>query len=45
MSPLPLILHRDRDFQTEEEMQFELSTAASERQRNGVTRVIEVSRL
>lgn len=37
-----IILHRDRDFRTEEEMQFELSTAASERQRNGVTRVTEV---
>lgn len=37
-----IILHRDRDFRTEAEMQFELSTAASERQRNGVTRVIEV---
>lgn len=37
-----IILHRDRDFRTEQEMQFELSTAASERQRNGVTRVTEV---
>lgn len=37
-----IILHRDRDFRTEEEMQFELSTAASERQRNGVTRVAEI---
>jgi predicted ATPase len=37
-----IILHRDRDFRTEPEMQFELSTAASERQRNGVTRVTEV---
>lgn len=37
-----IILHRDRDFRTEEEMQFELSTAASERHRNGVTRVTEV---
>jgi len=37
-----VILHRDRDFRTEQEMQFELSTAASERQRNGVTRVTEV---
>lgn len=33
---------RDRDFRTEQEMQFELSTAASERQRNGVTRVTEI---
>lgn len=37
-----IILHRDRDFQTESEMQFELATAAAERQRNGVTRVTEV---
>lgn len=37
-----IILHRDRDFRTEQEMQFELLTAASERQRNGVTRVTEV---
>lgn len=37
-----IILHRDRDFRTEQEMQFELSTAASERQRNGVTRVTEI---
>jgi len=37
-----IILHRDRDFRTEPEMQFELSTAAAERQRIGVTRVIEV---
>lgn len=37
-----IILHRDRDFRTEQEMQFERSTAASERQRNGVTRVTEV---
>lgn len=37
-----IILHRDRDFRTEQEMQFELSTADSERQRNGVTRVTEV---
>lgn len=37
-----IILHRDRDFRTDAEMQFELSTAAAERQRNGVTRVIEV---
>lgn len=37
-----IVLHRDRDFRTEEEMLFELSTAEAERQRNGVTRVSEV---
>lgn len=37
-----IILHRDRDFRTEAEMEFELSTAAAERQRNGVTRITEV---
>lgn len=37
-----IILHRDRDFRTEQEMEFELLIAASERQRNGVTRVTEV---
>lgn len=37
-----IILHRDRDFRTEQEMQFELSTAEAERQRNGVSRVREV---
>jgi hypothetical protein len=37
-----IILHRDRDFRTEAEMQFELATAAAERERNGVTRVTEV---
>ncbi len=37
-----IILHRDRDFRTEQEMQFELSTAEAERQRNGVERVKEV---
>lgn len=37
-----VILHRDRDFRTEEEMQFELSTAAAERHRNGIERVEEV---
>lgn len=37
-----IIMHRDRDFRTEPEMHFELLTAASERQRNGVTRVLEV---
>src|SRR3990167_8023369 len=36
-----IVLHRDRDFRTEQEMQFELSTAEAERQRNGVTRVSE----
>lgn len=37
-----VVLHRDRDFRTEAEMQFELSIAAAERERNGVTRVIEI---
>lgn len=37
-----IILHRDRDFRTQPEMDFEIATAASERQRNGVTRVTEV---
>jgi energy-coupling factor transporter ATP-binding protein EcfA2 len=37
-----IILHRDRDFRTAQEMEFELSTAAAERQRNGVARVTEV---
>ncbi len=37
-----VILHRDRDFRTEQELQFELSTAAAERHRNGVARVIEI---
>ncbi|KQT64145.1 MULTISPECIES: AAA family ATPase [unclassified Aureimonas] len=37
-----IILHRDRDFRTEAEMLFELSTADAERQRNGITRVTEV---
>lgn len=37
-----IVLHRDRDFRTEPEMQFELATAAAERARNGVTRVTEV---
>lgn len=37
-----IILHRDRDFRTREEMAFELSTAEAERQRNGVDRVMEV---
>lgn len=37
-----IVLHRDRDFRTEQEMLFELSTAETERQRNGVERVTEV---
>lgn len=37
-----IIIHRDRDFRTEPEVQFEIATAAAERQRNGVTRVSEV---
>ncbi|MFG1362378.1 AAA family ATPase [Xanthobacter versatilis] len=37
-----IIIHRDRDFRTDAEMRFELSTAAAERQRNGVTRVTEI---
>jgi len=37
-----IIIHRDRDFRTDPEMRFELATAAAERDRNGVTRVIEV---
>lgn len=37
-----IILHRDRDFRTEQEMQFELSTAEAERQRNGIARVKEI---
>ena len=37
-----IIIHRDRDFRTEQEMQFELSTAKSERQHNRVERVTEV---
>lgn len=37
-----IVIHRDRDFRTEQEMQFELLTAATDRQRNGVTRVTEV---
>ncbi|OAN61554.1 AAA family ATPase [Sphingomonas sp. TDK1] len=37
-----IILHRDRDFRTQPEMDFEIATAAAERQRNGVTRVTEV---
>ncbi|MCU1206689.1 AAA family ATPase [Stenotrophomonas maltophilia] len=37
-----VIIHRDRDFRTEAEMSFELSTAAAERERNGIARVSEV---
>lgn len=37
-----IILHRDRDFRTEQEVTFEIATAAAERQRNGVTRVTEI---
>jgi hypothetical protein len=37
-----IILHRDRDFRTDPEVAFEIATAASERQRNGVTRVTEI---
>jgi len=37
-----IILHRDRDFRTQPEMDFEIATADAERQRNGVTRVTEV---
>lgn len=37
-----VILHRDRDFRTDQEMLFELSTADAERARNGVARVKEV---
>ncbi|CAO3455567.1 hypothetical protein [Azospirillum argentinense] len=37
-----IVIHRDRDFRTEPEMQFELSTAIAERERNGVTRITEV---
>jgi predicted ATPase len=37
-----IVLHRDRDFRTEPEMRFELSTAEAERQRNGVERISEV---
>ena len=37
-----IILHRDRDFRTDAEIQFELATAAAEHQRNGVTHVTEV---
>jgi hypothetical protein len=37
-----IVLHRDRDFRTQVEMDFELATAAAERHRNGIARVTEV---
>lgn len=37
-----VIIHRDRDFRTNAEVEFELSTAAAERQRDNVTRIVEV---
>ncbi|MBR9766120.1 MAG: AAA family ATPase [Rhodobacteraceae bacterium] len=37
-----IIIHRDRDFRTEQEMVFELETATTERERNGIARVLEV---
>lgn len=37
-----IVLHRDRDFRTQPEMDFEIAVAAAERQRNGITRVTEV---
>lgn len=37
-----VFIHRDRDFRTEAEMRFELTTAAAERARNGIERVLEV---
>ncbi|HIF6775924.1 TPA: AAA family ATPase, partial [Serratia marcescens] len=37
-----IIIHRDRDFRTDQEMHFELECAAAERERNGVDRVTEV---
>lgn len=37
-----IIIHRDRDFRTPEEMAFELATASAERQRNGITGVSEI---
>ena len=37
-----IIIHRDRDFRTPEEMAFELATASAERQRNGIANVSEV---
>jgi len=37
-----IIIHRDRDFRTEQEMAFELVTASAERDRNGITGVLEL---
>ncbi|WP_026480472.1 AAA family ATPase [Ahrensia sp. 13_GOM-1096m] len=37
-----IVIHRDRDFRTASEVEFEIATAEAERQRNGVTRVYEV---
>ena len=37
-----IILHRDRDFRTDPEVKFELSTAEAERTLNAVTRVNEI---
>lgn len=37
-----IIIHRDRDFRTEEEMAFELATASAERTRNGIIGVSEL---
>jgi len=37
-----IILHRDRDFRTDEEMVFEIATATSGRMRNGINQVTEV---
>ena len=37
-----IIIHRDRDFRTDQEMEFELATALAERDRNGVTGVSEL---
>ena len=37
-----IIIHRDRDYRTEQEMAFELATASAERERNGITGVSEL---
>lgn len=37
-----IIIHRDRDFRTEQEMAFELATASAERERNGIVGVSEL---
>lgn len=37
-----IIIHRDRDFRTAQEMAFELATASAERDRNGITGVSEL---